>query len=472
MTVDRVDTVVCGGQVVISNHVSNVGIAIHGEKIVAIGREELLPVADRYIDVKGRFVLPGLIDCHVHLDKCDSIGLGSKAAAYSGITTLLPFGTYDVESDEDLPTAINRHAEEVNSQAYVDMGFHYILANRPAILKSLPAAMDMGIKSFKMFMTYKKNPTRFCSDDYLCEAMELVSRGGGVMQLHCESGNIIDYLENKLMEEGHTHPTDFPLSCPPWAEEEAINRAVRMGEVTGCPIYVVHLSSEDGLKRIIRAQMEGKRVWTETCPQYLLLSDAKMAEVGPLAKIGPPLREKDGPHQPAMWWGSKNGFISTLASDHSPYPRDLKMPGWDNIFVDAKGKPIPYGAPGIETLVGLAYSEGVVKRGLPIWWLARVMAENPARIFGIYPRKGVIQVGSDADLLVIDPNGDSVVTAMNHHGNSGFSLFEGWNIKGSPWMTLIRGQVVLNQGKLEQKPGYGQWIPCESPSMPVGGPIT
>ncbi|HJN86061.1 MAG: amidohydrolase family protein [Dehalococcoidia bacterium] len=467
----RVDTIVRGGQVVTSSQVYDAAIAISGEKIVALGPESLLPPADRYIDAEGKLVLPGLIDCHVHLDRIDDYALGSRAAAYAGLTTLIPFGNYDVEADEPLPAAIHRTREEVNAAALVDFGFHFILQNRPSILNGLRQAMELGVKSYKMFMTYKKRPYRMCDDDYICKTMEMVAAGGGLLQLHCESGNIIEYLENKLIAEGHTHPTDFPAACPDWAEEEAINRAIQMGAATRCPTYVVHLSTQLGLERIKRAQAIGQTVWTETCPHYLLLSDAEMASKGPLAKIGPPLRPDGGPDREALWRGLELGQTSIVSSDHAPYPYDLKQVGWDNIFVTPDGASVPFGSPGIETIVSLMYSEGVVKRELPIWWLARVMSENPARIFGLYPRKGTIQVGSDADLLIMDPAGDRIITAKDHQSNAGYSLFEGWQVKGRPWMTLLRGQVLLNQGKLEQKPGYGRFLSCEGPRAPIGGPV-
>ncbi|MEE9148378.1 MAG: amidohydrolase family protein [Candidatus Tectomicrobia bacterium] len=471
MSEARVDTIVRGGQVVTSSQVYDAAIAISGEKIVALGPEELLPPADKYIDAEGKLVLPGLIDCHVHLDGHDDYALGARAAAYAGLTTLIPFGTYSLEHDETLLAAAHRVREEIEASAVVDFGFHFILQNRPSILESLPQAMAMGVKSFKMFMTYKKRPGRMCDDDYICQAMELVAKGGGVLQLHCESGNIIEYLENKLLAEGHTHPTDFPSACPDWAEEEAINRAIQMGAATQCPTYVVHLSTQVGLERIKRAQSLGQPVWTETCPQYLLLSDAEMARYGPLAKIGPPLRSADGPDKEALWRGLAQGYTSIVSSDHAPHPYELKQVGWENIFVTPEGASVPFGSPGVETILSLMYSEGVVKRGLPIWWLARVMSENPARIFGLYPRKGTIQVGSDADLLILDPAGDTILTAKDHQSNAGYTLFEGWQVTGRPWMTLLRGQVLLNQGRLEQQPGYGQFLACEGPRAPIGGPV-
>ena len=163
--------------------------------------------------------------------------------------------------------------------------------------------------------------------------------------------------------------------------------------------------------------------------------------------------------------------MSTVGSDQSPHPEELKKPGWDNSFVDSTGASVPFGSPGIETVVPLMYSEGVVKRGFPIWWLARVMSENPARIFGIYPRKGVIQPGSDADLLIIDPSVEKTITSADHISNAGYTPYEGWVQKGEPWMTLVRGKVVMKEGELVQEPGYGEFISAGSPVPPVAGPV-
>jgi dihydropyrimidinase len=290
-------------------------------------------------------------------------------------------------------------------------------------------------------------------------------------QLHCENGDILYHLEGKALAAGRVKPTDFPATCPDWTEEEAINRAIKIGAMTGCPTYVVHLSTRLGLERIKQAQFQGQRVWTETCPQYLLLSDALMAEWGPLAKIGPPLRPADGPDREALWEGLAQGFIANVASDHSPRPKAMKEPGWKNIFVDAEGKPVPFGSPSIETLVPLMYSEGVVRRGLPITWMARALALNPARTFGLYPRKGAIRVGSDADLVIIDPAPETTIRVADHHGIAGWTLYEGWKASGRPWMTLLRGQVLLNQGRLERGPGYGTFLPRRGPLPPVAGAV-
>jgi dihydropyrimidinase len=471
MPATKVDTIVHGGQVVTASETYEASIAIRGEKIVAIGPDEFLPAADHDIDASGKYLLPGAIDCHVHLGGHDDYHIGGIAAARAGLTTIIPFAMYDLAHRETLPQAIKRHNEDVGKVSAVDFAWHFILNNDPYIFEGLPEALGMGVSSYKMFMTYKKRQDRMCSDSFICQAMELIAAGGGITQLHCENGDVIDFLEDKMMAEGRVHPTDFPQACPDWVEEEAINRAIKLGALTNCPTYVVHLSTQLGLELIKRAQAEGQREWTESCPQYLLLSDAEMGHWGPLAKIGPPLRPAGGSNQPALWKGLGQGYISCVASDHAPASQELKQPGWQNIFVGPNGGVIPFGSPGLETLVPLMYSEGVVKRGFSISWMARALAENPARIFGLYPRKGAIRVGSDADLLILDPTPTWTIRAAEHYSKTGYTLFEGWEVHGKPWMTLLRGQVLLNQGKLEQQPGFGQFLPAGSPLPPIGGRV-
>jgi len=470
-TTRRVDTVVRSGRIVTASDVFEAAVAITGERIVAIGPEALLPPADRVIDAAGRYILPGLIDCHLHVGpEYDDWKTAPLAAARTGLTTLLPFVGYD--EGETLPAAVARLREEASALSVLDFGFHFILNHEPHILDGIPEAVQMGVTSFKLFMTYKKRPKRMVSDEFIARTMERLSTLGGLCQLHCENGDVLCYLEDKAIAEGRTAPAHFPPTCPDWTEEEAINRAILIGRLTDCPVYVVHLSTRLGLERIKRAQAEGQRVWTETCPQYLLLSDREMERWGPFAKIGPPLRPADGPDRAALWQGTEQGFIACVASDHSPRVPAAKEPGRRNIFVDPDGKPIPFGAPSLETLVALMYSEGVARRGLPMSWLARVLAENPARIFGLFPKKGVIRVGADADLTIWDEAPEWTVHPSQHLGIAGFTPYEGWPVRGRPWMTLLRGQVVLNsEGVLEQKPGYGRYQSRTSPRAPIGGPV-
>ena len=471
MANSRVDTVVHGGLVVSSSSASEAAVAIKGDKIAAVGPLEMMPEAENRIDATGKYVLPGAIDCHTHLRAPDDWRLGSVAAAHAGLTTIIPFGVYAGAKQGTLAEVIQREIEEASGESVVDFGLHYILENDPSTKLGIPEAMELGVTSFKMFMTYKKRLSRMCTDSHIATVMQTVGARGGIVQLHCENGDVIDFLEDKAIGERRTHPRDYPATCPVWAEEEAINRAILLGAMTNCPTYVVHLSTKGGLERIKRAQAEGQRVWTETCPQYLLLNEEMMEKIGPLAKIGPPLRPADGINQEAMWEGSEHGYISNIGSDHAPASQEAKKPGWENVFVGPDGVPIPFGAPSIETIVPLVYSEGVAKRGLPLWWMARVLAENPARIFGLYPRKGVIQPGSDADLLIIDPAVTKTISAANHHSSAGYTPYEGWEQRGEPWMTMVRGRVLLNKGKLEQQPGYGQFIPSGSPIPPIQGRV-
>jgi len=442
-------------------------VAVNGGRIAAIAPEALLPPADRVIDAAGKIVFPGLIDCHLHVGpEYDDWQTSALAAARTGLTSLVPFVT--VDEGETLPAATRRLRAEAERVSTLDFGFHFILDHEPRLLDGLAEAVRLGVRSFKMFMTYKKRGKRMVSDEFLCKAMERLAALDAVCQLHCENGDILCYLEDKAIAEGRTAPTDFPATCPDWAEEEAINRAILVGRLTGCPVYVVHLSTRLGLERIKRAQAEGQRVWAETCPQYLLLSDAEMARLGPFAKIGPPLRPEGGPDRDAMWAGLAGGYIHTVASDHAPRPPRFKEPGRSNIFVDAQGKPIPFGAPSLETLAPLAYSEGVARRGLPLSWMARVLAENPARIFGLFPRKGAIRVGADADLTIWDPAAEWTIEQRQHLSVAGYTPYEGWRVRGRPWMTLVRGHVVLNpDGALEQKPGFGHFLPEAPPIPPV-----
>lgn len=468
----KLDVVVRGGQVVTSTEVLDVAIGIKDGTFAALAPADVLPDADRVIDARGKIVLPGAIDCHLHLGpEYDDWRGGPIAAAHAGLTTLLGFALYDHTTKETLPHAIKRLRDDTGRQSVLDFGFHFILANTPYILDGIPEAVDMGVTSFKLFMTYKKRPPRMCPDDFICRAMEIIAKAGGMTQLHCENGDVLDYLEDKAMAEGRVHPRYFPATCPDWAEEEAINRAILMGAMTGSPVYVVHLSTQLGLERIKRAQAQGQRVWTETCPQYLLLDDSLMEQHGPFAKMGPPLRSQDGPDRDALWAGMAHGYVSTVGSDHSPRSKEAKEPGWQNVFVYPDGKPIPFGAPSVETMVPLMYSEGVVKRGLPLTWMARVLAENPARIFGLAGRKGAIRVGADADLLIIDPEAQWTMRAADLRGIAGMTLYEGWPMRGKPWMTLLRGRVLLNQGKLEQEPGYGQFLKRGAPVPPIGGAV-
>ncbi len=472
MQQSRVDTVVHGGLVVTSTSAYEASVAIKGEQIAIVGPAEMMPPTDNSIDATGKYVFPGLIDCHVHLGVVDDWTNGSQGAALTGLTTLMPFASYAGASEGTFADAVSNVVKEVSSQSVLDIAPHFILSNDPTALAGIPDAMQRGITSFKMFMTYKKRANRMCSDEHILQAMEIVAAHGGVLQMHAENGDIINYLEDKAIAQGRVKPTDYPATAPALAEIEAVGRAIMLARVTNCPLYIVHMTTQGGLQQVKQAQSEGQRVWAETCPQYLLLTDDEMERLGPLAKIGPPLRPADLVNQNALWQGTAQGYISTIGSDHAAHPQEAKEHGWENVYVGPDGQSVPFGAPSLETLVPLMYGEGVARRGFPLWWMARVMAENPARIFGIYPRKGVIRPGSDADLLIWDSDAEHTIHGADLLGRAGFTPYEGWQVRGKPWMTLLRGKVLLQDGKLEQQPGYGRFLPAGSPMPPIAGPVT
>ena len=467
---DRVDLIVRGGTVVTATSMVAAAVAITGERIVAVGQPETMPEADRVIDASGKYVLPGAIDCHTHLN-LDGWQLGSLMAARAGITTIVPFTGYQQAEQETLPAAITRIQGEMAGRLSCDVSLNFILFNTPYVYDELPKAVEMGVSAYKVFMTYKRGPL-MSPDGNIIHAMNVVAKAGGLLQLHCENGEVLDYLHEQAIQQGHTKPVDYPATCPPWAEAEAINRAIVMARATGCPIYIVHLSTQQGLDHIQRAQDSGQAVFAETCPHYLLLGEDQMQKLGPLAKVGPPLRNFEEGHQAAMWQGVSIGTISTVGSDHAPASKERKELGWENVFFAPDGGAIPFGAPSLETIVPVTFSEGVSKRGLPPTWFARVLAENPARLFGLYPRKGAILPGSDADLLIIDPDAEWTLTAADMLGQAGYTPYEGWQVRGRPWMTLLRGRVLLEGGEVKQQPGYGQFVPAGSPMPPISGRVT
>src|SRR5256886_13348763 len=275
MTPSGVDVVVRGGQVVTASDVFEAAVAIKGDTIVAIGPESLLPPAARVIDAAGKYVLPGLIDCHLHVGpEYDDWTTAPIAAARTRLTTLVPFVVYD--EGETLPKALVRLREEAAARSVLDFGFHFILNHEPHILDGIPEAFRLGVTSFKLFMTYKKRGKRMVSDEFIAKTMERLAALGGICQLHCENGDLLCYLENKAIAEGRTAPTDFPPTCPDWTEEEAINRAVLIARLTGGPAYLVHLSTKVGPERTKSSQAEGPKAWQRPCPRHLPLTDSCM----------------------------------------------------------------------------------------------------------------------------------------------------------------------------------------------------
>ncbi len=453
MSIQKFDLIIRGGEIVGPSSVYRADLAIHEGKIAAIGLADQWPAARETIDTEGKQVFPGIVDAHTHCrtysHHIDTFEVLSRSGAYGGVTTILTLMMVR-PPNEMLPSKGLAHFIEVEGrECLLDFGFHAGLYDRAGILEDIPKIVDLGVTSFKLMMDYKKHGI-MAGDTFLFQVMKKVAQVGGLTMVHAEDGDIIDSLEREMIAAGRVGFKDFYPTRPNRTEEISVLKAIEMAELAGCPLYIVHLSAAEALVRVKEAHAAGKRIWGETCPQYLLLTDDLMETMGPLAKIGPPLRTK--PDLEAMWDGVINGWIAVIGSDHSAHSRETKKPGYTNIF-DAW-----FGCPAIETMLPVMYSEAVVKRGLPPWFLARRLSENPARVFGVYPQKGVIQVGSDADLVIVDPRKEMTIRAKEQHTNADYSLYEGWKVKGVPVLSLLRGQVLLKDGQLMQKPGCGRYI--------------
>ena len=452
------DLVIRGGRVVSEGGVLEADIAITGGTIAAVASPALAIAAREVVDVAGAYVLPGAIDTHVHFNvfnpMVDDFESTSVAAAYGGVTTMMPFiggreGMSVVEGLEHFAAEGERHS-------VVDFAMHCRLRPDPALIEQIPDAIAYGVPSIKMFQAYKKRGMLF-TDDQLLRGMELTAAHGGMVLVHAENGQVIDYLEDKLTREGKTGPEFYLASRPHFTEAEAVSRAIELAGFAHCPLYVVHLSTADGLEHIRRARGRGHAVYAETCPQYLLLTDVEMARQKGLAKIAPPLRwDRD---REALWAGLAQGVVQTLGSDHAPFLVADKLVGERDIFQAG------FGMPGVETMMPLVLGESLRAGRLTLPQLAAAASENAAKLFGLYPQKGAIRTGADADLLVVDPDSEWTLSARDLHSRAGYTCFEGWRVKGRITMSFLRGRPLLRDGRLCQSPGYGRFLkrgPMES----------
>jgi dihydropyrimidinase len=445
------DLVIRGGRVVSEGGVLEADIAVTSGAISAVAPPALAIAAREVVDVAGAYVLPGAIDTHVHFNvfnpMVDDFESTSVAAAYGGVTTMMPF--IGGREGMSVVEGLEHFAAEGERRSVVDFAMHCRLRPDPALIEQIPDAIAYGVPSIKMFQAYKKRGMLF-TDDQLLRGMELTAAHGGIVLVHAENGQVIDYLEDKLAREGKTGPEFYLSSRPHFTESEAVARAIEIAGFAHCPLYVVHLSTADGLEHIRRARDRGQAVYAETCPQYLLLTDAEMLRQKGLAKIAPPLRwDRD---REALWAGLAQGLVQTLGSDHAPFLVADKLVGERDIFQAG------FGMPGVETMMPLVLGESLRAGRLTLPQLAAVASENAAKLFGLYPRKGAIRTGADADLLVVDPDSEWTISAGDLHSRAGYTCFEGWRVKGRITMSFLRGRPLLRDGRLCQSPGYGRFL--------------
>lgn len=415
--------------------------------------------ADVIIDASDKYVIPGGIDVHTHLDtpmentfSSDNFESGTVAAAYGGTTTIIDFPTQNRGSSPQ--DALQRWFQKAEGKACIDFGFHMILTDTTRLeMEDLKELVNEGITSFKLFMAYPGS--LMLADGSIFELMRAAQKLGSLICIHAENGEVIDSLVNEAVEDGKTAPLFHALTRPASMEGEAINRSIALAKVAGCPVYIVHVSTYDGLKRIMEARDQGTPVFAETCPQYLLLSlddmiDSKGFESAKYV-FTPPLREQG--HQEKLWDGIVKNHIQVVATDHCPF----NLNGQKDFGKDDFTK-IPNGAPGIENRLHLMYENGVKKNRISLNHWIELCATKPAKIFGLYPKKGTIAVDSDADLVIWDPKQEITISAKTHHMNVDYNLYEGYKISGSPATVISNGEIIVDNNKFIGKAGRGKYL--------------
>lgn len=440
---ENYDLIIAGGTIVTGQGIQSGDVAVKDGKIAAVGKGIDREGYQQIIDASGKLIFPGIIDVHVHPVYLDDVEGSSLVAAYGGTTTLLHFAY--ARQDESLEQKVGEMLADGLKRSRLDFGLHGGLFDAEKQVPEIPSVMKMGVRSFKFFLAYLK--LGWYTDDYqLTKAMDILAGQGGMAMVHAENGGGTDYLEDKYLKGPNASASFFNASHPDIFEEEAIFRAICLAEVTGCPLYIPHVTSRRSLRPIRRAQAEGLKVFGETCPQYLTLTEKIIQERGALAKIGPPIRSQVD--QESLWKALQDGVLQVVASDHAPKKKD---PQGD--FLSQS-----FGSPSIETLLTVTYDWGINRGLINLVRLAQVLCENPAKIFGLYPQKGAILPGSDADLVIFDPCREFTIQAENQHSRAGYTLYEGRQVLGWPEMTFQRGQPVLKDGTVVAEPGRARFL--------------
>ena len=450
-------TLIRNGKIVNADGTQDADLLIDGERIREIGPGLPATAADRVIDAAGMFLFPGGIDVHTHLDmpfggttSSDDFETGTRAAAFGGTTTLVDFAIQ--AKGTKMRDALDTWWKKAENRATIDYGLHMIVTDLPdAGLEDMDAMVAEGVASFKLFMAY---PGVLMVDDAtIFKALSRTSKNGALICMHAENGSVIDVIIQRALAEGKTAPIYHALTRPTTAEAEAVHRAIAMAEIAGVPVYIVHLSSEDALNQVREARDRGLPAFAETCPQYLLLSVDELARPGfEGAKyvFTPPLREKH--HQPKLWDGLKHDHLQVVSTDHCPFCfEDQKVLGKDSFTK------IPNGGPGVENRLQLLFHHGVNQGRLTLNRFVEIVSTTPAKIFGLYPRKGVLAQGSDADVVIWDPGAQHTISAKTHHMRVDYSMFEGFQVTGNARTVLSRGEVIVDGGRWEGRAGRGRF---------------
>lgn len=451
--------VITNGTVVTSSGVLQTDIAIDGEKILALGSKSAFPKADRVIDASGKVVIPGGIDTHCHVEPPFGVDIretwdqASTAAAIGGTTTVIDFAWR--REDETILDGVKRVISRAQQLAAVDFCETAALNNVTdlgPVLDNMKDVVDYGVPAFKGYTIHRKMGI-YLDEWRLYSVLKRAKELGGMVRIHAENCAIGEEMREDLVKQGKTDPKYHAAAKPNLVENLAIQTCMTLAEATGARTYIVHTSTREGPEIIATYRRKGLPVFCETCPQYLILTDEMFEPKFPRGiyyVCSPPIRKREDIE--ALWKAVIDGRVNTIGSDHVPHTKKGKE-GHCKTFAE-----IPNGFPGCEVRVPLIYSEGVVKRGLSLQRFVEMVSTNAAKIFGIYPRKGAIAPGSDADIVIIDPNKKHSLNASDLHMGTDLSLYEGMEATGWPVMTILRGKVVVENDKFVGKLGQGQFI--------------
>jgi dihydropyrimidinase len=433
-------------------------VFVEDERISLIG-ESLDQSADKVIDASGKYVLPGGVDPHTHLDMpfggtvtIDDVESGQTSAAFGGTTThvdfiIQPQGT-------SFADALEEWRGKANGKQVIDMGYHMAVTDlkEGGTLEELASLPDQGITSYKLFMAYKG--ALMVDDETLFKTMQVAADTGALVMVHAENGDAIDVLVSEALAAGHTEPKYHALTRPPETEGEATNRAIQLARVAGSPLYVVHVSCAESVEPIQLAREKGWDVWGETCTQYFFIDytflERPNFEGGKYVYTPPP---RDKANQEVLWNAVRTDKLSAISTDHCAFLWD----GQKTIGKDDFSK-IPNGGPGLENRLQMIHEFGVRGGRISLNRMVELLSTNPAKLFGLYPRKGTIAVGSDADIVVFDPEKRVKISAATHHSKSDYNLYEGTEVTGSPEVVLLRGNMLVEGDELVASPGIGQFV--------------
>jgi dihydropyrimidinase len=447
-----------GGRIVTAADDYVADVFVDDERISLIG-EDVDVSADRVIDAAGKYVLPGCVDPHTHLDMpfggtvtIDDVESGQLSAAFGGTTCHVDFIIQP--QGATFAAALDEWRSKANGKQVIDMGYHMAITDldNGGTLEELASLPEQGITSYKLFMAYKG--ALMVDDETLYRAMEVASRSGALVMVHAENGDVVDILVREALEAGNTAPLHHALTRPPEAEGEATNRAIQLAHLAGAPLYVVHVTCREAVEPIARAREAGWDVWGETCTQYFFnsLDDiAKPNFEGAKYVYSPPVRDKA--NWDVLWNAVRGDALSVISTDHCAFLWD----GQKTLGKDDFSK-IPNGGPGLEDRLKMIHHFGVNEGRITLNRMVELLATNPAKLFGLYPRKGTVAVGSDADLVIFDPSRRVTISASTHHSKSDYNLYEGTEVTGAPDVVLLRGNVLVENDELVASPGIGQFV--------------